>query len=373
MMFRLLIAITAAWALSACAIVRSGDRALYPPAPDQEAVQVYVMYTWMHAELGIRQEEIRRRGGPAADALAMLPPQEWTLIGWGDARFYQERGWTPGRIADLFRSMAPIGDPAVIEIDPQAQAPSPESTGNAVLSLQLSEAGVDRLVTLLNSFFATRNGGPLAVGRGRAPGSQFFWAEGSSHFANNSNHWVGHLLNAAGVPTAPPLHAFAQGLSLDLRWGAGAERVPGDTDAYVGGPETPPTHSGPYRPGDDAFGGHGIAFNGYAVRVGREATITTHPLPLARGATAYNTAGDTFADLMNVPENSFVDVRSVQHVAGREAVLQICEGRLPGYLAFGFRDGNGGPYEIAAAAFAQQPGPEAPENSLCAVSHYVQP
>lgn len=331
------------------------------------------MYTWMHAELGIRQEEIRRRGGPAADALAMLPPQEWTLIGWGDARFYQERGWTPGRIADLFRSMAPIGDPAVIEIDPQAQAPSPETTGNNVLSLQLSEAGVDRLVARLNGYFATRDGAPLAVGRGRAPGSQFFWAEGSSHFGKNSNHWVGELLNAAGVPTAPVLHTFVQGLSLDLRWGADAERVEGDQDAHVAGPETPPTHSGPFRPGDGAFGGHGIAFNGYAVRIGRQATVATHPLPLRRGAMAYNAQGDTFASLLNVPEESFIDVRSVEQVADREATLQICDGRLPEYIAFGFRDGNGGPYEIAAAAFSQRPGPEAPETSLCGVAHYMQP
>jgi hypothetical protein len=94
--------------------------------------------------------------------------------------------------------------------------------------LALSEDGFARLAAMLDATFA-RNSGDGAIeelGRGLYGPSLFYRAVGTFHVFRVCNHWVADLLDAAGVPTAPVLATWPQGLLWDLMMRAGAARLP---------------------------------------------------------------------------------------------------------------------------------------------------
>lgn len=75
----------------------------------------------------------------------------------------------------------------------------------------------------LDATFAPGQGAVPAgeLGPGIYGPSLFYRAAGAFHLFNVCNHWIGDLLDAAGLPTAPVLATLPQGLLLDLRWRSG--------------------------------------------------------------------------------------------------------------------------------------------------------
>ncbi|WP_156032568.1 DUF2459 domain-containing protein [Parvularcula oceani] len=329
-------------------------------------MRVSLSYRWMHADLAIPRKVIAEAGGPAAEALGVLGEGEWVVLGWGDEDYYRERGMTAARLLDFARSMLEPNSPSVVELDPEPQAPTPESSGKAVLALELSEEGARALVERLNASFALRDGHPVAAGRGRDPGSQFFLGHARSDLAQNCNHWVADLLHAAGVPSDGLLNTASPGLALSLTWLADAQEVPGDADAHIGGAETPPSHSGRFEPisGAPELTDADLVFEGYAVGLGR-AVLRTVPLDLVEAGRS------GLSEALDVRPDSLVGIRRIERIEGAPGDVAVCEGQAPRHLAIGFAPNDGGPYEIALAAYSDDP--RAAGARPCAAARYRQP
>lgn len=351
-------------AVAAVATSRKGDPALYPPAEGEAGVEVYVVRNWLHANLAVPSDALRAPG-PAAEAMAMLPNRgEWVLLGWGDARHYRERGKTPLRLLDLWRSFLVPGNPSVIHFQSLAEAPTPETIGKPVLRLRLSKSGFERLRTRLDKSFALGGGRPVVAGRGRDPDALFFRSVERSDLLHVCNHWAANLLDAAGVPTTPVADTVTAGLAWDLQRRAFAEPVAGEPgEGPDPGRETPPIYSGRFRPTNAAAERTGdVHFDGYAVRFQHSERWATEPLSLVQ-ASAAQTGSRNWATLLGVPGNSLLELRRVAVGGGGP-----CEAPARS-LALGFRAGDGKRYEVAMAVFTG----DEPTGEPCAVMQYRQP
>lgn len=208
---------------------RPGDPALYPPAPDDEAVTVRLVAGTWHSGLLLPRDGLARAAGEVgsgalaevAERFGAYPALE---IGWGDAGFYravptvQALDW---RLA-LEALFTPGGRPAVLHVVGVAAAPGAAFPGAEIVSLRLSRAGFRRLVAALAQSFSLRDGHPVEAGPGLYGPSLFYAAEGRFSLVRVCNHWSAGLLHEAGLPVTPLLDTLPRGLALDLAWRAGA-------------------------------------------------------------------------------------------------------------------------------------------------------
>lgn len=343
---------------------RRRDPGLHPPAEGDPFVEVFVVSSALHANLAVPVAALSAEG-PAAQATAMLPGSgPWLMMGWGDARHYRERGRTPLRRLDLWRSLLAPNNPTVLHLQPLGEAPSPENQGRRVLRLRLSAPGFQRLQARLDRTFALNAGRPEVAGRGRSPDALFFYGAERGDVAHVCNHWVADLLSAAGVPTQRILDTSAPGLLWDLRTRGGAVEVPGRLAAPADpGRETPPAYSGRFRPVGAARRRLGdLHLEGYRMRFGSGPWRLTAPLDLL-AADGEQAAGRSWASLLDVDEGSMVETRRV--IRGGDGL----DGRPARSLAVGFRPNGGRRYELVVAAF---PG-EAPAGEPWAVVSFRQP
>ena len=359
-----------AFGLAVVTTARRGDRATHPAKTGEEGVPVYVVRNWLHASLAVPTYALRERPGPAAAALERLPETDWVLLGWGDAKHFRERGETPYRALDLVRSLVILDNPSVVSMDPEPRTPSPQTIGRKVVKLTLSRRGFDRLVDRLDaSLTLDPRGAPVVAGRGRDPDSLFFYSPEGADFAHACNHWIADLLDAAGVPTTPMVDTVTAGLAWDLRLRAGAESLSG----RAGEPsdfnrETPPVYSGRFDPLSAAAERTGsITFEGYRLSFEDGPAYRTEPIRLVR-ASQVEEGGRTWAELLQIPADSLVEVRRVRAPEPGGP----CGARPMERVALGFRANGGRRYEIAVAAFPSAAGNSA-ESRPCLVAQYIQP
>ena len=160
-----------------------------------------------------------------ADALDHLELAPWVLVGWGDARFYTQTGWSFERIGDGLRALWP-DNPSVLRFTPLDRQPD-QAFEHGVLRLELSEAGAEQLLRRLDRSFGTAGGRTIPVPPRQASGSAtYFQSVERFSVARLCNNWTGELLNAAGVPTMPVLHVLPQGLVWDVRRRSQAQPAP---------------------------------------------------------------------------------------------------------------------------------------------------
>lgn len=349
---------------------RPADPALFPPKPGERSVTVYVVYNWMHSRLVVPTAALE--ASPVmASALATVPEAPWTAVSWGDARFYLERGRTPGRLVDFLRSMLRPGNPAAVLVAPLPQRPSPETLGRHVVRLTLSERGFERLRARLDASFQLQAGRPIVIGRGRSPDSLFFRGAKGADLAHQCNHWVALLLNAAGVPVNLVVATLTDGLAWDLQRRAGATPVAGELKP-ADGLETPPVYSGTFNPlmrrVDERTGA--VTFEAFVIRFGRGQRLVTRPERLTLAAER-RPGGETYAALLQVPKDSLVEIRRVdRETEAPGGAPGLCGDRPSEQLVLGFWRPPRAPYEISMAAFTAPPPSQA---SLCGVFHYAQP
>jgi hypothetical protein len=337
------------------------DAALYPPGADEETITVYLGYNWQHADLILPTEEVAARAPLLAEAFAMMPSGEWMSVGWGDRDHYRERGGTFARRLDFWRSMLTLGNRSVVHFRPMFEDPSPETVGRAVLAIELSEEGFARAVARIEASLATVDGAPVPGGFGRRAESLFFESVEASGGPLICNHWIGAVLNEAGVPSTPVIDTATNGLAWDLRTRAGAAQMAGTpTSTFDPATETPPAHSGRWTPMDEAteLASGDVWLDAYDVTFEHAGDYETESGSLAP-------AGDTFAEVLDVPANSLVNLRPVTRAPRQDG---ICEDAEVEHLLFGFRTEGGRRYEIAIAAYSG-----GPEESPCAVLQFLQP
>jgi uncharacterized protein (TIGR02117 family) len=208
---------------------RSGDRALYPPPPGAPTYDIFVVNHGYHTGVVLPREVVAKlagaRGHVALIAVAArFGAFPWIEFGWGDEGFYREVPTAAALTVGLaLRALFKPGNPSVLHVVGVGDDPAAVFVHSDVLRITLSEAGLERLMALLDATFARGPDGRIAddLGRGLYGPSLFYRAVGTFNLLSVCNHWVANLLDAAGVPTAPVLATLPYGLLLDLRWRSG--------------------------------------------------------------------------------------------------------------------------------------------------------
>jgi uncharacterized protein (TIGR02117 family) len=234
---RLLITIAAValvFAAATLVTLRSGDRALYPVPAGKPTVTVFVVSHGYHAGIvlprGTLADVASRQGHAALIAIATrFAAFPFLEIGWGDEEFYRNVPTIASVTVPMAaRALFLPGNRSVLHVvglSSPARAAFPLAD---IITLDLSPEGFERMLGRIDATFA-----PAAVGapvEDAGPGlygpSRFYRARGTFNILYVCNHWLGDLLDAAGVPTAPVLATLPAGLFLDLEWRSGLRPLP---------------------------------------------------------------------------------------------------------------------------------------------------
>ncbi len=183
---------------------RPGDAALY--RPDQPGVTVYVTYNGFHSDLDVPTAFLEQGPGASAAAVAQISRRRWTALGWGDAVFYQGKGFGPARALALLHSALWPRNRSVVHLaaedDPLRLAP-----GWRALRLTLSAQGAEALRRRLNDSFALNGGQPVSastsVSSKRRPEEMFFRSRENAWAFHVCNHWTAELLTPPACPSPP--------------------------------------------------------------------------------------------------------------------------------------------------------------------------
>lgn len=209
---------------------RTGNPELFPPHPHQPSVTVTLVDSGYHTGLVLRRDDLWQAASSGNNrvlqhVLTRFAAYPWLEIGWGEAAFYQSAP-TVTRFDVTLAAKALFGGSqgSVLHIVGLKAAPEDMFSRSSLVTLNLSTQGASSLVARLgDSFERTDEALPVVIGPGLYGPSLFYEAKGSFHLLNVCNHWVSHLLDAAGVPTSPVLSLLPAGLMLDLRWRSGAK------------------------------------------------------------------------------------------------------------------------------------------------------
>ena len=220
------------------ATARFGDASLHPPRPDVARVEVFVTAGIYHSGIILPREALadaaRRRSLPALAAVtARFAGYERLEFGWGDEGFYTTVPTTRELTAAVaLRALFMPGNRSVLHVVGLPAHPRVVFPDANMVVLALGEDGFARLAAMLDATFARndRDGAIEELGRGLYGPSLFYRAVGAFHVFRVCNHWVADLLDAAGVPTAPVLATWPQGLLWDLMLRAGAVGLPVSTE-----------------------------------------------------------------------------------------------------------------------------------------------
>jgi hypothetical protein len=214
---RLIAAALGAGALTAAVfgVVRPGNAQLFPAGAGDPGVTVYLVNNGFHSDLVLPTTALAVSAGTAARALKALSPAPWVAVGWGDAKFYTESGFSTARAQDALRALFGWRNPSVVMLEPLPAAPE-RLYRDGVSRLTLSQAGFAGLVRRLDGAFVTDGPAPVAYPASGWGMARFFRSGERFSIAHLCNHWAGELLNAAGVPTRPVLDTLAFGLAMDV-------------------------------------------------------------------------------------------------------------------------------------------------------------
>ncbi len=184
-----------------------GDPALWPASATDAGVEVQVLDNGFHTDLAVPRAALEARTGPLAEAVRGLPPGDWVLIGWGDARFYVDQSPIGDRLPDGVRAFFRPGNASVIMLDPTQRNPRDLVAADRRRDLRLSAAGFEAMAAHIEASLDLDldHGRPHArIAAARAGDDARFFAS-HEHFwiGRLCNHWSAGVLNAAGLPARP--------------------------------------------------------------------------------------------------------------------------------------------------------------------------
>jgi len=213
---------------------RSGDPALWPPPPDAPRVEIFVVSHGYHSGLVLPREAMAdgasQRGHTALGAVSQRFADYRSLeIGWGDEGFYRHVPDVASLTVGLaVRALFRPGNPSVVHVVGLPRHVREMFPRSDIVRLELSGDGFARMLEALEASFGKGEGGVAAepLGRGLYGPSLFYRGVETFHVFNVCNHWVGRLLSAAGLPSAPLLATLPPGLFFDLKWRAGLLPLP---------------------------------------------------------------------------------------------------------------------------------------------------
>ena len=205
--------------LSALFTAEGGDPALYPPRPGA-GVAIFLVDNGFHSDLAIPRAAILAHGGPLSRAVAATTSAPWVLVGWGDARFYEDQSPWQGRIFDGLRALLG-GRPTVVHLEGFGMSPD-RAWRDGVHRIVVSPAGLAALLGRADRAFRLgADGMPVPAAITDGSGEGFFESREVFSLVHLCNHWTAELLHAAGLPVTPVLDTLPAGLVADLQLRAG--------------------------------------------------------------------------------------------------------------------------------------------------------
>jgi uncharacterized protein (TIGR02117 family) len=228
-----LIALVLVLILATMLTARSADPALWPPAPGEPRIEIFVVSHGYHSGLVLPRETVAeaagQRGHAALGAVAQrFSGYRFVEIGWGDEGFYRH---VPNVASLTFglavRALLMPGNPSVVHVVGLPGHPQEVFPRADIVRVELSGGGFARMLDALEASFGKERGTPPEpLGPGLYGPSLFYRGVEAFHVFNVCNHWVARQLAAAGLPTAPVLATLPPGLLLDLKWRAGLAALP---------------------------------------------------------------------------------------------------------------------------------------------------
>lgn len=178
-----------------------GDPALWPAT--EAGVEVHVLDNGFHTDLAVPRALLEARSGPLAEAVRGLPPGDWVLIGWGDARFYVDQSPITDRLPDGARAFFRPGNASVIMLDPAQRDPRDLVAAERRRSLTLSVAGFAAMADHIEASLELSDGDARIATVRAGDDARFFASHEHFWIGRLCNHWSAGVLNAAGLPARP--------------------------------------------------------------------------------------------------------------------------------------------------------------------------
>lgn len=170
---------------------------------DADGVQAYLLDNGFHTDLALPRAALETRGGPLGKAVRALPPGEWVLIGWGDAKFYVDQSPISDRLPDGARAFFAPGNSSVVMLDPSQQDPSRLYGDKGRAAFRLSPAGFARLADRIQGSLDLSTGAPRLAAQRPGDDARFFASRETFSILHLCNHWTAEALNAAGLSVRP--------------------------------------------------------------------------------------------------------------------------------------------------------------------------
>ncbi len=180
-----------------------GDPALWPAAATDAGVEVNVLDNGFHTDLAVPRVALEARTGPLAEAVRGLPPGDWILIGWGDARFYVDQSPIGDRLPDGARAFFRPGNASVIMLDPTRRDPRDLVAADRRRTLRLSAAGFEAMADHIEASLDLSDGRVRIAAARAGDDARFFASHEHFWIGRLCNHWSAGVLNAAGLPARP--------------------------------------------------------------------------------------------------------------------------------------------------------------------------
>ena len=198
---------------------RSGNPHLYPGQRSETKTEIFLIDNGLHTDLVLPREALLRAPHLTGRAMALTTRAPWIMIGFGDAKFYTEEGFSRARILDGFRAMFFPNNPSVVRIGGLTLSPDHAWT-TGVYAIYLSHDGAEALLRRIDRALATDAAGAPIPSIPIRNDEAFF--TNTEHFSlvHICNHWTAELLNAAGLPVNLFLATIPAALIADLKWQA---------------------------------------------------------------------------------------------------------------------------------------------------------
>jgi uncharacterized protein (TIGR02117 family) len=201
------------------ATARPGDPRLYPPKAG-DAQTIWLIDNGFHTDLALPRAAVIAHGGPLAAAAAQTGAAPWIMVGWGDAKFYEDASPWQGRLIDAGRA-ALGGRATTVHLEGVPQRPD-LAWAEGVHRIAVSSAGLAALMARIDRTFALgKSGAPVALDVPRQPGEAFFASGEGFSGIHDCNEWTADVLTAAGLPMTPAPDAVPAGMWLDLKLRSG--------------------------------------------------------------------------------------------------------------------------------------------------------
>jgi len=132
-----------------------------------------------------------------------LPPGDWILIGWGDAKFYVDQSPIGDRLPDGARAFFAPGNPSVIMLDPAQADPRRMFAEDGRRDFRLSPAAFEAMAAHIEASLDLSTGAPRIAAARAGDDARFFASREHFSIGHLCNHWTAGVLNAAGMETRP--------------------------------------------------------------------------------------------------------------------------------------------------------------------------